>query len=293
MKRLAGVLLLCALSLAACEKSPPDEVVVYAPTGFADRAGDWLAESGFAITLITASSSSITDQVIDKSDAPRADVLVTSNAMDIWRAADVGALRPIEAKAIEELPGPLKDPDGAWAAIGYRVFAIGVGKGADASLVSSLRDLAAPAMAGQLCLSSFSVPANTALVGMLIQELGVKPAERLVRNLVRNLAMPPFLDEAELRAALESGDCAFGIVSVSPSGEESLATISLQPAYVHIDGVGISRHAVNAEAAQRLVNWMLANADLGEPGDSVAFNAGVAGWRAEEARLLAERAGYR
>ena len=256
MKRYLGAVIL--LVLVACDKSPPQQVVVYVPTEFEEYANSWLPESGLAVTVIAGNSSAITDEIIGKQDSPRADVLITSNAIDIWRAADVGALRPIEGEAIAGVPSQLKDPDGSWAAVGYRRLAIGVARDADPQLVSGLRDLAAPELAGKLCLPSSGLPASRALVGMLIEELGVKPAERLVRSWVRNLAAAPFASEAELRASLERGDCEFGIVSERPDGG-SIGTVVLLPTYLQIDGVGISRHAENADAAQQLVDWMLSD----------------------------------
>ena len=292
MKRHLGAVILCMLVLVACDKSPPQQVVVYVPTEFEEYANSWLVESGLAVTVIAGNSSAITDEIIGKQDSPRADVLITSNAIDIWRAADVGALRPIAGEALAGVPSQLKDPDGSWAAIGYRRLVIGVARDADRQLVSNLRDLAAPGLAGKLCLSSSSLPASRALVGMLIEDLGVKPAERLVRSWVRNLAAAPFASEVELRASLERGDCDFGIVSKLPDGT-SIGAVALLPAYLQIDGVGISRHAENADAAQQLVDWMLSDYQPDELNGSVVHNAGVAGWRDEDARLLAERAGYR
>jgi len=289
MRRL---LIATAVFLSACESEPPQPVVVYAPTEFEESSRSWLSESGLDVTLVTGDSSAITDKVIGKQDSPRADVLITSGVIDIWRAGDVGALRPIQGQALARVPAQLKDPDGAWAALGYRRLVIGVATGADSSLVTGFRDLAAPGLAGKLCLSSFALPANRVLVGMLIEDLGIKPAERLVRSWVRNLAAAPFASEAELQAALERGDCDFGIISELPDGSP-ISTVVPRPTYLRIDGIGISRHAANADAAQQFVDWMLADYQPDELNESVVHNAGVAGWRDEDARLLAERAGYR
>ena len=292
MIRQLGAFLICALALTGCGKSPPQQVVVYVPTDFEERANSWLPGSGLAVTVVAGDSTANTDKVIGKQDSPRADVLITSNAIDIWRAADVGALRPIQGDALARVPPQLKDPDSSWAAFGYRRLVIGVARDADRPLVSGFRDLGAQGLAGKLCLSSFALPANRALVGMLIEDLGIKPAERLVRSWVRNLALAPFASEAELQAALERGDCDFGIVSELPDGS-SISTVLPRPTYLQIEGVGISRHAANADAAQQLVDWMLSDYEPDELDESVVQNAGVAGWRDEEARLLAERAGYR
>ncbi len=292
MRRLLVAVVLLALVVVACEQEPRQQVVVYVPVEFEERAKSWLPNSGLSVTVVADDSATNTDRIISKQDSPQADVLITSNAIDIWRAADVGALRPIQRDALAVVPAQLKDPDGSWAAIGYRRLVIGVAREADRPLVSGFRDLGAQGLAGKLCLSSFALPANRALVGMLIEDLGIKPAERLVRNWVRNLAAAPFAGEAQLLAALERGDCEFGIVSEPPDGT-SIITVLPQPTYLQIDGVGISRHAENADAAQRLVDWMLSDYQPDELDDSVVQNAGIAGWRDEEARLLAERAGYR
>ena len=289
MKRL---LLFAAAMLVACDTKPPAPVVVYVPAEFEERLSERFADSDFAATIIASSSEDITNRVIAKNDNPRADILITTNVIDIWRAADEGALRPIAGEALADLPLALKDPDGSWAALGYRRLFIGMAPGGDAESISSLPDLGLPDASGQLCLTSSGLAANRALIGLLIEEMGVKPAERLVRSWVRNLAAAPFADESRLQDALEQGTCGLGIVSGVPDGS-SVELIALQPGYLLIDGIGISRHAENAETAQRVVTWLLSGYRPDELDGYAARNAGIAGWRDREAVLLAERAGYR
>jgi len=285
-------LLLAVATLAACEAKPPAPVIVYAPTDLKDQLGEEFANSDFAVTIVAGTSAEITANVMAKQDSPRADVLITNNAMDIWQAADRGALRPLDDESLANVPAALRDPDGLWAALGYRRVSIGRAPGTNLESISGLMDLGAPDVAGKLCLTSFELVANRALIGLLIDELGVKPAERLVRSWVRNLAMAPFADEAELLSALEQGDCRVGIVSGDP-GSSIVDLIEPQPGYVLIDGIGVSRHAENAEAAQRFVNQVLSEYQADDLDGAAASNAGIAGWRSEDARLLAERAGYR
>ena len=289
MKRL---LLLAALFLGACDKSPPQQVVVYVPTEFEERANSWLPESGLAVTIIAGDSSSITDRIIGKQESPRADVLITSGVYDIWRAADEGAMRPLDAEVLDRVPDELKDPDLAWAAIGHRSSLIGFTTSAPDFIVERYADLGAPELAGSLCLTSSSLPANRALIAMLIEDLGLKPAERVVRSWVRNLAQTPYATEAELVDALESGACASAIVSES-SEAGSPKRFAPEPTYRDIHGIGVARHAGNPEAGQQLVEWVLSEVPVPELVNSNGKNIGIAGWRDEDARLLAERAGYR
>jgi iron(III) transport system substrate-binding protein len=297
MKRLAVIVVICLQALAACDSAPrPEAVVVYATavdeTMLMKRFADFTNETGIPVIVTFGDSYTNTENVMGNRGVPPADVLLTSTVTDIWRAADVGALRPIHAAAMESVPKVLKDPDGLWAAVDVRYAVIGISPRVQVGRVSDLDGLAHAKLRGQLCLSSSTLPVNRTLVAMLIEELGVKPAERMVRAWVRNLALPPFQTEAKLVAALQSGACGYGIFSSSIK-TEGIKRISPKPLYIDIDGVGVARHARHPESAQTLVNWMLAENELREPVSSNGRNIGLAGWRDEEAALLAERAAYR
>jgi len=289
MRRL---LIATAVFLAACESEPPQSVVVYAPEGFEERSQSWLSESGLAVTVISGDSSTITDMVIGKQDSPRADVLITSGVFDIWRAGDQGALRPMPEETLQYVAAEFRDPDNAWAAIGHSSLLIGFTPSMPTPSVTNYADLGSPEFAGQLCLTSSSLPANRALIGMLIEDLGLKPAERVVRSWVRNFAQAPFSTETELVAAFESGECNSAIISASPK-TGSLTHITPDPTYRDIHGIGVTRHAENPDAGQQFVERLVSDMAGLEPVNSNGKNIGIAGWRDEEARLLAERAGYR
>ena len=288
----AIVVLVAACDARRAEPEHREPVVVYAPAEFEEELIAWFADSGFAVTIVAGDSAALTDKVINKQDSPRADVLLTSNVLDIWRAGDEGSLRPIERGTLEGVPAVLKDPDESWAAYRYHRLLIAAAPNAGDPRKINYRDLGSDELAGKLCLSSSRLPINRMLVGMLIQELGVKPAELLVRSWVRNLTRAPFASQDELIAALRRGDCTFGVVS-ERNDLERMRVVPTSPTYVAIDGVGISRHAQHPDAAQRLVGWMLSSYRPDELNGSLAGNVGIAGWRAEDARLLVERAAYR
>jgi iron(III) transport system substrate-binding protein len=292
------VIFAIVMLVAACDANHSEKpglgqaLVVYAPEELEEGLVDWYADSGFAVTIVTGESTALADKVINKLDVPKADVLITSNILDIWRAGDQGALRPIQGDALKGVPAVLKDPDRTWVAYGHHRLVVAVAQQAGSTEGIDFQSLGSTEMAGKLCLSSSQLPINRMLVGMLIEELGARPAERLVRGWVRNLAQAPYASRGELVAALKRGDCMFGIVS-SRDDLETLSLLPTNPTYVAIDGIGISRHAQHPDAAQALVSWMLSTYQPGELNGSVASNIGIAGWRAEDARLLAERAGYR
>jgi len=282
--------------LVACEsKTLSQPIVVYA-TGEDDTSlPTWLAEftdeTGIPVTVNYGDSGANTDAVIANTGSPPADVLLTNNVADIWRAADEGALRPIQSAHLSSIPEYLRDPDGQWAALEARYAAIGVAPGLAVASPGNYADLADPKLHGQICLSSSALAVNRSLIAMLIQDLGVRPAERIVRGWQRNLAFSPFSTEAELQVAIASGSCNYGILSMSPEiqiGEKA----EDRQYYVDIDGIGVARHAQNPKSAHVLVDWMLKKKAIKDLAWSNGKNVGIAGWRDEEARLLAERAGY-
>jgi len=143
-----------------------------------------------------------------------------------------------------------------------------------------------------VCLASSELPANRTLIAYLIDTRGVKEAERLVRRWVRNLAEAPYATDAELRDAVRSGACDYAIVSTAYplAGNWRLAP---GPYSYDATAIGIGRHAAQPELAHELVDWVLENKAVSIPGNAELPAAAVAGWHDEEARLLAERAGYR
>ncbi|MEJ2256486.1 MAG: ABC transporter substrate-binding protein [Woeseiaceae bacterium] len=292
MRRLIVVAL---LALAGCNSQPAPPVIVYVPASMEQTVGEHLRSAGMDATLVSGDSMELTTRVIEKNDSPRADILITDNAVDIWRAGDRGALRPLDDNVLAEAPAQLRDPDGAWVALRFRPLLLQVRSDQGSSELASYSDLGNPEWGGKLCLSSSALPANRALLSMLIDELGVKPAERIARRWARNLAASPFASREDLVDAIGSGKCLVTIATQGPRNPE-FRVIRPDPLYFDIDAIGVSRHAehpdlahsVAAELRRRLL--VLDPELLRAAGGS---NASVIGWHAEEARLLAERAGYR
>jgi len=312
-------MLLAILLVTACDSEPEEPrvryetVVVYAAYDDKDYLpalfADFTAESRIPVTVRYGDAKQLVDEVIANRGSPPADVLLTTNVADAWRAADEGGLRPIAAANVAGVAANLRDPDNLWTAMSMSVITIAGGPDAEQVPPTTYSELARPIYSGSLCLSSSSLSANRALIAMLISELGLKPAERIVRGWVRNLAVPVFESEDALVEALAAGTCDYAIVS-----DSVVATGRILPdtAYVDIEGIGIARHARYPESAEKLVNWLLsadvqvrhasgtkAHPVLANQPDSPLRakisrkNVGLAGWQDTDAVLLAERAGYR
>ena len=315
--------------LSACEQTPEadidaasrDPVVVYfagEDEAHLRRTLDrYVDVSGVPVSIRRGSPQGIVDDLIADDVIPPADVLVTMSVADISRAAEEGALRPLFLPAIkEQTPAWLRDPDDLWVGLSYRSAVIVYGTNTvDAPELSTYTALAETGFGGQLCLSSSNNAVNRSVIAMLIDSMGVRPAEIVVRGWMANLALPVFDTEDQLVDALRSGDCQFGIVSSSAvvkanaTGSSANLTFSMPvPATVDIEGVGISRHARDPDGAAALVEWLfqadaqseLATTTWSHPAIGIRKegqetgikNVSLVGWHEKDSAKLAERARY-
>jgi len=326
---LIALLLASLVLLAACEQTPEpdinaasrDPVVVYyagEDDAHLRRILDHYTNvSGVRVIVRRGSPKGIVDDLIANDINPPADVLVTMSIVDISRAAEEGALRPFFSPAIkEQIPVWLRDPDDLWVGLSYRTAVIAHGANmVDAPELATYAILAEAGFSGQLCMSSSRNVVNRSVVAMLIDSMGVKPAEIVVRGWMANLALPVIETEDQLVDALRSGECQFGIASSSAIGKANAASPGAAlifstpvPAQVDIEGVGIARHAHNPNGAAALVDWLFqadaqsqfAKSTWSHPAigaevssqEMGARNIGLASWHAEDAAKLAERARY-
>jgi len=315
--------------ITACEQTPEPDidtvskdpvVVYYAGEDDAhlrrvlDRYTD---ESGVPVIVRRGSPQRIVDDLIANDINPPADVLVTMSVIDISRAAEEGALRPLFSSAIkEQIPAWLRDPDDLWIGLNYRTAVIAHGTNTVGTPeIADYAVLAEAGFSGQLCMSSSKNAVNRSVIAMLIDSMGVRPAEIVVRGWMANLALPVIETEDQLVDALRSGECRFGIASSSTvakantkhSGAKLIFSTPV-PASVDIEGVGVARHARDPAGAAALVEWLfqfdaqseLAMATWSHPAIGIgedsqetgARNVGLVAWHAEDAAKLAERARY-
>jgi iron(III) transport system substrate-binding protein len=296
--------LLPLLFLAGCTPDAPveqvsaDPVVVY--VAFAEDPeltklfGRFEDETGIAITNRHGQPGAIVDDLIRNDISPTADVLITGSVVGAWRAGQEGALRPVYSESLRAgIPAWARDDDELWFATAADPAVIAYDPdnpvGIDATTFASLAE---PALGEALCLSSSRLPINQAVIAMMIASEGIRSTELIVRGWVQNLARAPFETHQDLAAAIASGTCAAGILPRSVAeGDGGLAVHQPEPTIATIHAIGVGRHAHNPDGAVRLVEWFTARSPIAAGGAEFS-NASIAGWHAEDARQLVERARY-
>jgi iron(III) transport system substrate-binding protein len=193
--------------LSACSpeqpvtQTPAEPVVVYA--AYADKAylpglfERYSDATGVTVIVRHGDRESIVDDLIADNILPPADVIVTPSLRGMTRAADEGALRPLPRSLVgAQVPDWLRDADGYWVALGYRVPLIVYDTRArNLELPATFEDLADERFRGRLCLSTSVNFVNRTIIATLIGKLGERPTELVVRGWIANLATGVFASE--------------------------------------------------------------------------------------------------
>lgn len=339
MKHIATGLCL-ALGLTGCGGGDPaaqQQVTVYSSrqAHLIEPLLERFTEStGIETRLFTDEAGVLLQRLRAEGGNTPADLLITVDAGNLWQAADTGLLQPVESATLAaNIPQHLRDPDGRWFGLSVRARTIVFStERVDPENLSSYAQLADERWRGRLCLRTSKKVYNQSLVAMMIAQRGEQETERVVRGWVENLAAPPFSNDTAVMEAIEAGQCDVGIVNSYYFGRLERERPDLPLAlfwanqsepgdasgvHVNVSGGGVVRHADNAQAAVRLLEWLSAgeaqalfaglnlefpaNPDV-EPDAQVAawggfepnvINVARAGELQDAAVRLMDRAGYR
>ena len=168
---LFGALVL-AVGLAGCAKQP-SELVVYSARNeqlikpIFDR---YSAESGQKIRFVTDDAGPLIERLNAEGANSQADILMTVDAGELWHAADLGLMQPVNSEVLNaNVPESLRDPQGRW--FGFSIRARTIVYSTERVKPEELTDyeaLAGERWKGKLCLRTSKKVYNQSLVAMLI-----------------------------------------------------------------------------------------------------------------------------
>src|SRR5918997_5916721 len=78
--------------------------------------------SGTSLELRGGTAPELFERLQSEGDDTPADLLVTTDLANLWRAKEAGLLEPVDSAALQaSVPSELRDPDGAWWALSLRI----------------------------------------------------------------------------------------------------------------------------------------------------------------------------
>ena len=144
-----------------------------------------------------------------------ADLLITTDAGNLWEAARAELLRPVDSEILKKnIPPHLRDPQNRWFGLSVRARTLVYNtRNVNIDDLSTYEDLANPKWKGRLCLRTSKKVYNQSLVAMMIAEHGEAETEKIVRGWVANLATDPVSDDTRAMEFVAAGRCDVTLVN--------------------------------------------------------------------------------
>lgn len=267
--------LLAAVALATVSsnvQAAGDKVVVYS-----SRIDDlikpvfemYAKKTGTSIEFITDKEAPLLARLKAEGENTPADLLITVDAGNLWKAEEEGVLQPVESdKIAANIPPQYRSSTGAWTGLSLRARTIVYStERVDPKELSSYEALAGEDWEGRLCLRTSKKVYNQSLTATMIETHGTEKAQQIIEGWVSNLATDVFADDTALLMAIDAGQCDVGIVNSYYYGRLHKKNPDLKVklfwanqedrgTHVNLSGAGVTKHAPNPKAAQKLLEWM-------------------------------------
>jgi iron(III) transport system substrate-binding protein len=263
---------LVGVVLATSGSSDEDTLVIYSARshyGEEQPFEDFAKRTGVDLRLRGGSASELYERMRAEGDSTPADVLITVDAANLWRATQAGLLEPVSSPGLERLaPRDLRDADGNWYGLTLRARTIvrstdRVGK----NEVTTYEGLGDPRWRGRLCLRSGTSEYNVSFVADRLAKDGRAATERMLRRWMAN--DPEILgSDTDVLEAVADGDCDVGLVNhyylareLADDPDFPVAVVWADQrgrgTHVNLSGLGVVRGTDQKEAAARLIESLL------------------------------------
>ena len=236
------IVALLAVSVVALGGSP-DAVVYNGRSQYTDQSvfTSFERERDVDVELRGGTAPELFERLRSEGDDTPADLLVTTDLANLWRAEEAGLLEPVRTPALERnVPEELRDAQGAWWGLSVRIRTpVRSTERVPADAVADYADLGDERFRGRLCLRTSNNEYNQSLVADRIAKHGAAATERLLRSWMAN--RPQILgSDVDVLEAIEAGRCDAGLTNHYYLGREleEDPRFPVAPAWPDQDGAG-------------------------------------------------------
>ena len=265
--------LIVALLMGALAIGGSPDVVVYngrSQYGDEDAFAAFEDETGKTLELRGGTAPELFERLRSEGADTPADLLVTTDLANLWRAKDAGLLEAVSTQALErQVPADLRDPDNTWWALSLRIRTpMRSTERVSEDAIGSYEDLGDPRWRGRLCLRTSSNEYNQSLVADMIAKRGPERTERILRSWMDNDARVLGSD-VDVLEAIAAGRCDVGLTNhyylarileedadfpVAPAWPDQDAA----GAHTNLSGVGLVKGSEHRDDAIALVEYLTA-----------------------------------
>lgn len=214
---------------------------------------------------------------LEGATTPAPDVVMGGDLASLVRLREAGVFAPYSSPRIDErIPAHLRDPGGLWFGLMFRGRAIFYNPSLLPKAPERYEDLASDALRGKVCIGSGRSPYNIAFLAGLVAYDGEAGAEAWARGMVANRAEAPDGHDPVQILNVGAGRCAVTLVQHyyylilksqdKPENREALEQVKLvwpnqegRGVALNASGAGLAKGARNAEAAAKLLDFLVSD----------------------------------
>jgi iron(III) transport system substrate-binding protein len=264
-----GVIAILAAAAFALGGSP-DVVVYNGRSQYGDEPAfkAFEKETGLKVELRGGTAPELYERLRREGSSTDADLLVTTDLANLWRAKEAGLLAPVDTPALRDhVPPRLRDPDQEWWGLSTRIRTpVRSVDRVPADAVTSYADLGDPRFKGRLCLRTSNNEYNQSFVADRIAKHGERATERLLRSWMAN--DPQILgSDVDVLDAIAAGRCDVGLTNHYYLGRKlkddpDFPVTPAWPdqdgagAHMNLSGIGLVKGAEHRAAAIRLMEFL-------------------------------------
>jgi iron(III) transport system substrate-binding protein len=268
----AALLVLAIVGVVLATSGSSDALEIYSARshyGEEQPFEDFAAETGTDLSLRGGDANELFERIRAEGANTPADVLITVDAANLWRATEEGLLEPLDSSQLNRLvPAELRDPGGHWYGLALRARTImRSSERVGPTEVTTYEGLGDPRWQGRLCLRDGTSEYNVSFVADRLAKDGPEATEAMLRSWMDN--DPEILgSDVDVLDAIADGDCDVGLTNhyYLEREKEEDPDFPVEPVWadqdgrgthVNLSGLGVVTGSDQADEAQDLIEFLV------------------------------------
>jgi iron(III) transport system substrate-binding protein len=268
----AVLLVLAVVGVVLATSGSSDALEIYSARshyGEEQPFKDFAADTGTDVRIRGGDANELYERIRAEGANSPADVLITVDAANLWRATEEGLLEPLNVPELNRLvPEDLRDPGGHWYGLALRARTImRSSERVGPTDVTTYEGLGDPRWEGRLCLRRGDSEYNVSFVADRLAKDGPEATEAMLRSWMDN--DPEILgSDVDVLDAIADGDCDVGLTNhyYLEREKEEDPDFPVEPVWadqdgrgthVNLSGLGVVTGSDQADEAQDLIEFLV------------------------------------
>jgi len=256
--------------LAACGGSSGPTLTVYSGRhyGIESAFEQYEKESGVNVKFLTGNDAELRERIAAEGDETEADVYITVDAGNLWRAAEDDLFQPIQSTILDDaIPAEYRDSQDRWFSLALRMRTIVYNTNLvqPQDVPTTYEELADPKYKGKLCLRNSSEDYQQSLVASMIAADGEDTVREVLKGWAANADI--YANDIDLLNSMAAGACEIGVVNhyylarlLEDKPDLPIKLIWAEQdgrgVHVNVSGGGVTKYAKHPDLGQQFLEWL-------------------------------------